>query len=173
MKFYLLVSLSVLSIFPPGLLSYSSGIFFKNSIIAHLETVLFLDYVDLYRPSDTIIHNSAIFPMTVRACHFSLLSLLAKISACSIATKRSKRFASFFVSLGARVLNFGLSVRNSIQMANLRKQIAIVEKPLSEFSQPMQIQEAKLVKVQSNQIKIAEQLQVTQKTLNDMIPILD
>ena len=37
----------------------------------------------------------------------------------------------------------------------------------------MQIQEAKLVKVQSNQIKIAEQLQVTQKALNDMIPILN
>ena len=39
MKFYLLAFLSVLSIFPSGLLSYSSGIFFKNSKIAHLEII--------------------------------------------------------------------------------------------------------------------------------------
>ena len=173
MKFYLLVFLSVLNIFPPGLISYSSGIFFKNSTIAHLETGLFLDYVGLYRPSDTVIHNSAIFPMTAGTCHFLPLSAAAKIPACNITTKRSKHFVSLLIGLGAGVVNFGLSVGNGIQIANLRKQIAIVEKSLSEFSQTMQIQEANLVKVQSNQIKIAEQLQVTQKALSDMLPILN
>ncbi|CAF2060428.1 unnamed protein product [Rotaria magnacalcarata] len=58
-------------------------------------------------------------------------------------------------------------------MLNLQQQVEIVEKSLSEFSQTMHIHEAKLAKIQSNQIKIAEQLQVTQQAINAIIPVLD
>ena len=139
MNFYLLVFLSALSIFPPCLRSYSGSIFFKNSTIAHLETGLFLDYVGLYRPSDTIIHNSAIFPMTTGTCHFLPLSAIAKCLACNITTKRNKHFISLLVGLSVGVVNFDLTVENGIQIANLQKKVAIVEKSLSELSQTMQI----------------------------------
>ncbi|CAF4441514.1 unnamed protein product, partial [Rotaria magnacalcarata] len=67
----------------------------------------------------------------------------------------------------------GLSIANSIQMLNLQEQVEMVENTLSELSKTTQIDEVKLAKIQPNQIKIAEQLQVTQHAINDIIPVLD
>ncbi|CAF4571322.1 unnamed protein product, partial [Rotaria magnacalcarata] len=74
---------------------------------------------------------------------------------------------------GVGVISMGLSIANSIQMLNLQEQVEMVENTLSELSQTMQMHEAKLAKIQPNQIKIAEQLQVTQHAINDIIPVLD
>ncbi|CAF2262998.1 unnamed protein product, partial [Rotaria magnacalcarata] len=74
---------------------------------------------------------------------------------------------------GVGIISMGLSVANSIQLLNLQEQVEMIENTLSEFSQTIQMHEAKLAKIQPNQIKIAEQLQVTQHAINDIIPVLD
>ena len=51
--------------------------------------------------------------------------------------------------------------------------MGVVEKSLSEFSQNLQIQGVQLSKIGLNQIELAEELDVTQKALNAMIPILN
>jgi hypothetical protein len=155
------------------LLSHSNSLFVKNTTIAHLETGLFLDYVGLYTPSETIIHNSAIFPMTTATCHFLPLSAAESIPSCNVTTKRQKRLITDIVSLGMGVINLGISAANTIQITNLQEQVALVEKALTKFSQNMQIHGAQLAKIQSNQIELAEELQVTQKAFNAMIPILN
>ena len=173
MKYYLIVFLSLLSILPLTVHAHSDGSFWKNSTIAHLEAGLFFDYVGLYKPSNTIIHNSAIFPMTTEACHLLPLSDAADIPLCNVTTHRHKRSRSRLISLGVGIISMGLSIANSIQLLNLQEQVEMIENTLSEFSQTMQIHEAKLAKIQPNQIKIAEQLQVTQHAINDIIPVLD
>ena len=58
-------------------------------------------------------------------------------------------------------------------MKNLERQVTMIEKSLSKFSQTLEIHEAQLAKIQSNQIKMAVKLQVTQNALNALIPVLD
>ena len=169
----LTIILALLSLLPLCLLSHSHGLFLKNTTIAHPETGLFLDYVGLYSPSETIIHNSAIFPMTTATCHFLPLSAAQSIPSCNITAKRHKRLITDVISIGMGAINLGISAANTMQIINLQKQVGIVEKSLSEFSQTMQIHGAQLAKLESNQIALAEELQVTQQALNAMIPILN
>ncbi|CAF1381703.1 unnamed protein product [Rotaria magnacalcarata] len=111
--------------------------------------------------------------MTTEVCHLLPLSHAANIPSCNVTTQRHKRSRFRLISLGVGVISMGLSIANSIQMLNLQEQVEMVENTLSELSQTMQIHEAKLAKIQQNQIKIAEQLQVTQHAINDIIPVLD
>ncbi|CAF4174015.1 unnamed protein product, partial [Rotaria magnacalcarata] len=111
--------------------------------------------------------------MTTEACHRLPLSDAADIPSCNVTTHRHKRSRSRLISLGAGLISMGLFIVNSIQLLNLREQVEMIENTLSEFSQTIQIHEAKLAKLQSNQIKIAEQLQVTQHAINDIIPVLN
>ena len=166
----LLALLSLLLMCP---LSYSYGLFSKNTTIAYSETGLFLDYVGLYTPSETIIHNSAIFPMTTATCHFLPLSAAQSIPSCNITIKRHKRLVTDLVSIGMGVISIGMSTANTIQISNLQGQVAVVEKALTEYSQAMQIHGAQLAKIHSNQIELAEELHATQQTLDAMIPILN
>ncbi|CAF1436199.1 unnamed protein product [Adineta steineri] len=69
-------------------------------------------------------------------------------------------------------INLGISAANSMQISNLQEQVAVVEKALTEYSHNLQIQGAQLAKIHSNQIELAEELQVTQQALNAMVPIL-
>ena len=151
----------------------SDGIFSKN-IIAHPETGLFLNFVGLYRPSHAIIHNSAIFPMTTATCHFIPLSAAENIPSCNVTGRRSKRAAPILIALGVgAAAAIGLSASNSIQALHLQKQVAVVEQSLSKFANTMQIHGAYLAEIGSNQIKIIEELDRTQKALNAMGPILN
>lgn len=165
--------LSLLSLGLLCVLSHSDDLFLKNTMIAHPETGLFLDYVGLYTPSQTIIHNSAIFPMTATTCHFLPLSAAQSIPSCNITTKRHKRLITDVISLGMGAINLGISAANSIQLANLQQQVAFVEKALTEFSQGMQINGAQLARIHANQIELTDELHATQQALNAMIPILN
>ena len=127
----------------------------------------------LYTPSETIIHNSAIFPMTTATCHFLPLSAAQNIPSCNITIKRHKRLATDIISIGIGSAALGISAVNSKQIANLQTQVALIEKALTEYSQAMQIHGAQLAKIHSNQIELAEELHATQKTLDAIIPILN
>jgi hypothetical protein len=169
----LTIILSLLSLLPLCLLSHPDGLFSKNTTIAHPETGLFLDYVGLYTPSETIIHNSAIFPMTTATCHFLPLSAAESIPSCNITTRRHKRLITDVISLGMGAINLAVSAANSMQIANLQQQVAVVEKALTEYSQNMQIHGAQLARLHSNQIELTEELQLTQHAFNAMIPIIN
>ncbi|CAF0931307.1 unnamed protein product [Adineta steineri] len=110
--------------------------------------------------------------MTAATCHFLPLSAAQNIAACNITTKRQKRLITDFISIGMGAINLGISAANSMQISNLQEQVAVVEKALTEYSQNLQIQGAQLAKIHSNQIELAEELQVTQQALNAMVPIL-
>ena len=173
MKYYIMVILVLLILSAVRLHAYSNGIFSKNTTIAHPETGLFLDYVGLYTPSETIIHTSAIFPMTTATCHFLPLSAAENIPSCNITKKRNKRLIGDVISVGIATASLAMSVSNSMQIADLRQQIALVEHSLSKFSETLQLHGAQLVKITQKQIELTEELQLTQKALNAMIPILD
>lgn len=170
----LLIYLFIL--FPQCFYSFSNDILpSMNTTIAHLETGLFLNYVGVYKPSDTIIHNSAIFPMTIETCHLLPSAAVLKIPACNIKQqrRRRKRVALAIIAVGVGLAHVGLTIRNTIQIANLQYQIDLVENTLSNFNQIINIHEAKLANIQSNQIKIIKELQLTQRAINSLIPILD
>ena len=152
--------------------AYLDGLFSKGRTVAHPETGLFLDYIGQYTPSEKIIHNSAIFPMTTATCHFLPLSAAENIPSCNITIKRRKRFIDP-ISLGVGVVSLGMSVTNSIQIGNLQQEVALVESTLSKLSQTVEIHGAHLTKLSLQQIEITAELQKTQKAINDIIPILD
>ncbi|CAF1475452.1 unnamed protein product [Adineta steineri] len=110
--------------------------------------------------------------MTAATCHFLPLSAAQNIAACNITTKRQKRLITDVISIGMGAINLGISAANSMQISNLQQQVAVVEKALTEYSQNLQIQGAQLAKIHSNQIELADELQVTQQALNAMVPIL-
>jgi hypothetical protein len=153
---------------------HSNGIFSKNTTIAHPETGLFLDYVGVYTPAETIIHNSAFFPMTAATCHFIPLSAVENIPACNITGKRHKRGAPVLIAVGiGALMTIGMSFSNLMQTSSLQQQVALVERSLLQFSQTMKIHGAYLAKIESKQIELIEELERTQKTLNAMVPILN
>ena len=168
-----LIILVHLDFFSLCVFSHSDGLFLKNGTIAHPETGLFFDYVGLYTPAEAIIHNSAIFPMSTSTCHFLPLSAAESIPSCNITIKRSKRLVTDIISLGMGAINLGISATNSMQIGNLQEQMAVVEKALTDYSRNMQIHGAQLAKMHSHQIELAEELQVTQKALNSLIPIVN
>lgn len=112
--------------------------------------------------------------MTTSTCHFLPLSAAKNIPRCNITTTktRRKRFASV-VSLAVAPASLGISVSNSLQIANLQQQVAVVEDSLSRLSQTVDIYGAQLTKFSLKQIKVIEELQVTQKAINDMIPVVN
>lgn len=78
--------------------------------------------------------------MTTSTCHFLPLSAAKNIPRCNITTTktRRKRFASV-VSLAVAPASLGISVSNSLQIANLQQQVAVVENSLSRLSQTVDI----------------------------------
>ncbi|CAF1281173.1 unnamed protein product [Adineta steineri] len=110
--------------------------------------------------------------MTTATCHFLPLSAAQNIAACNITTKRQKGLITDFIGIGMGAINLGMSAANSMQISNLQQQVAVVEKGLTEYSQNLQIQGAELAKIHSNQIELADELQVTQQVLNAIVPIL-
>ena len=133
MKYCLAMKLSLISLFSPYFLEGAYGIFMKDFTIAHPETGLFFDCVGLYTPSETIIHNSAIFPMTTATCHFLPLSAAETVPSCNITTKRHKRLVGAVISLGIGAINLAISTANTIQLASLQQQVVLVEKSLSSW----------------------------------------
>ena len=95
--------------------------FSTNTTITHPESGLFLDYMDPYIPSDTIIHNSAIFPMTNDMCHFLPLLAAEQILSCNVTPHRNKRILSTILSLGLGTASLGFSISNSLQILGLQK----------------------------------------------------
>ena len=153
--------------------AFPQNIFSTNTTIAHPESGLFLDYVGPYLPSQAVIHSTALFPMTASTCYLLPLSAAEKIPSCNLTLPRPKRLVPFIISLGVGALNLGLSVSNTIQMGSLQKEIALVEKSLSDLSQQTQIIGAQLVQAQSGQFRIVEQLQMTQQLIESTVPIIN
>lgn len=172
MKYYLVSILVLLSLYQMHANTHFNDIFARNTIITHAQTGLFLSYVGLYTPAETNIHNSAIFPMTTARCYFLPLAAAANIPSCNITSKRYKRFLAEIVSLGIGTKSLRISKSNKKQLKNLEKQIKDVGQSLSKYSETMQVQEARLAKVKSNQIILTEELQLTQQTINAILPIL-
>ena len=143
--------------------TFSKNIFSTNNTIAHPESGLFLDYVGPYTPSDTVIHNTAIFPMTVHTCHFLPLAAAEKIPLCNITFVRTKRMILNLLSLGAGTISLGISTANNIQISNLRQQMAIVRQSLGRLAETTQLHTAQLVKIKLDQIQLVEQLDTTKK----------
>ena len=151
----------------------TKNIFSTNTTIAHPESGLFFDYIGPYLPSDTVIHNSAIFPMTVHTCHFLPLETAEKIPVCNITLSRTKRLIPAIIALGAGAITLGISISNSIQNSGLQQEIALVHKSLADLSETVQLHRAQLVKIHAGHIQLAEQLDVTQKLLESTIPVLN
>ncbi|CAM4970324.1 unnamed protein product [Rotaria socialis] len=174
MQYYIIVIPFLVSLSALRLHAYSSKIFSKDTTIAHPETGLFLDYVGMYTPSEKIIHNSAIFPMTPDTCHFLPSSAVENIPSCNITAKtRRKRFIDSIVSVGIGAASLALSVSNTIQIENLQQQVALVENTLSKFSQTVKIHGAQLAKLTLKHIELTEQLEITQEAIDEILPVLD
>lgn len=177
MEYYLSIILFILSLFSADHMAHSNSIFSENATIVYPETGLFLDYVGLYKPSDTVIHNSAIFPMTTMTCHFLPISAVESIPGCNltnnITNKRTKRSPLGVISLGVGAISLAMSAINAVKTLQLSRQVAAIERSLSKFSQTLQLHGARLAKIEENQIKLAEELHITQKALNDLIPIIN
>jgi hypothetical protein len=172
MRYNIVLLFLLLILFSHNIHGKLNEIFGQNTTIGHPESGLFFTYVGSYTPSDKIIHNSAIFPMTVATCHFLPLSSASKIPSCNITMKRNKRFVTDVISIGVGLTSLAISTANSMQIVNLQQQVTLVEKSLSEFSKTMRAHGALLVKLQETQIELAKELQTTQQAINAIIPIL-
>lgn len=173
MKYNLYIILLLLSLYRMHMTAHFNDIFSRNTIIAHPQTGLFLSYVGLYIPSKTIIHNSVIFPMTTATCYFLPLSAAKNIPSCNITSTRYKRFLFDVLSIGFGTASLSVSVSNKIMLKNLQQQVGLVETSLFKYSETIQVLEARLAKLELNQIILTDELQVTQQTLNAMLPILN
>ncbi|CAF2228694.1 unnamed protein product, partial [Rotaria magnacalcarata] len=132
--------------------------FSKETTIAYPAIGLFLDYAGLYTPSETIIHNSAIFPMTISSCNFLSVSAAESVPSCNITRTRHKRLIGSVVSVANGSASLGISLSSSIQIGNLQQQIAVVAKTLSKHSQTVKIHGTQLAKLTSKHIELAEEI---------------
>jgi hypothetical protein len=171
MNYCLIVILFLIFLFPLRLHTYPNNVFSKKTTIAHPKSGLFLDYVGQYIPPEEIIHTSAIFPMTTSTCHFLPFSAAKHIPSCNITKKRIKRLIDP-VSFGIASTSLALSVTNSGLIAKLFHDVAVVGRSLSRLSQTVELYGVQLAKISAKNIEIIEELQVTQKVLDDMVPVL-
>nr|ARJ54444.1 envelope fusion glycoprotein [Adineta vaga] len=176
MQNHIMVVLCILIVYTLHLNAYSNGTISRDTITAHPETGLFLDYTGVYTPAEAIIHKSVVFPMTTTTCHFLPLSAVEIIPSCNITIKRNKRYASTVISvinLFAGDASLGMSIYNSMQTAHLQEQITLVQGSLTKFSKMVDIHQGQLVKLTEKHIELTDQLQVTQKAPNDLIPVIN
>lgn len=173
MKYNLFNILFLLSVYPLHMSARFDDIFRKNTIIGHPQTGLFFNYLGLYAPSETIIHNSAIFPMTAAACYFLPISAAETIPSCNITSKRYKRFIPGIVSVGSGAWSLSVSKSNQLKLENLQQQMEVLKKALLKYSETIQVDGARLANLDSNQISLTEELRMTQKTFSAMLSTLN
>jgi hypothetical protein len=109
--------------------------------------------------------------MTTATCHFLPLSAAKLIISCDITKKRTKRFIPL-IAVGIAVAGVGLSGTNAVLTAMLYEQVAHVENSLSSLSKTVELYGAQLTKISSKHIEIIEELEATQKALDDMMPVI-
>ena len=179
MQIHAIIILLLLVLFSSHLYAYSNDSILRDTIIAHPETGVFLNYIGTYRPSERIVHASAIFPMTTATCHFLPLSASEKIPSCSVTARRNKRVVGIVAGIVGGVIGvcaafagLGMSIANTIQNENLQEQIALMDTSLTKFSKMLDIHQGQLAKITAKHIELTDQLQVTQKAINDIVPVI-
>lgn len=150
-----------------------NDLFTKHTMIAHPETGLFADYVGLYTPAETVIHNTAIFPMTTATCHFLPLAAAEKIPSCNVTSKRPKRALGALIALGVGLLTLGTSTSSMLLTMNLQKEVTKVESILHQLSGRLETHGTHLLRLNTNQIELAEYLETTQEALDAVVPSLE
>ena len=110
--------------------------------------------------------------MTASTCHFLPLSAAENIPSCNVTGRRNKRAVPIIIALGFGAMTLGMSYSNWQQIGSLQREVTLVERTLSRHSQTLQIHGAYLAKIGAKQIELTEELQMTQKNLEAMVPIL-
>jgi hypothetical protein len=147
----------------------------NGPIVAAPNAGLVLLYKRQYRPSNHVIYNTAMFPMTAATCYLILVAAARRISACDNFTThiRHKRILTDIISIAASSATLGMSTvalgtatASIILAKNLEKKVNELQNSMQTMSNRLEVGEARMAQFESNQLKLGMVLKQSEHLLN-------
>jgi hypothetical protein len=149
----------------------SKNININGSIITAPNAGIILLHKGQYRPSNQVVHNTAMFPMTAATCYLLPIGAARKIPTCNNFTSHimHKRFLADIISIAASTAALGASTASIILTKNLEKKVNQLQTSMETMSNYIQVGEARMAQFETNQIRLGTSLQQSQQLLNTTI----
>jgi hypothetical protein len=149
----------------------ATNIDFNESIITAPNAGLILLYKGQYRPSNHVIYNTAMFPMTASTCYLLPIKAARKIPTCNNFTLniRNKRFLADIISIGVSSAALGTATASMVLTKTLAKKVNQLETSMQTMSNRLEIGEARMVQFDKNQIRLGMILQQSERVLNSTV----
>nr|ARJ54448.1 envelope fusion glycoprotein [Adineta vaga] len=143
----------------------------NGSIITAPNAGLVVLYQGQYRPSNRIIFNTAMLPMTTETCYLLPIAAARKIPACNNFTSniRHKRLIGDIISIGMSTIALGTATTSLVLTKSLQKKVNEFEGHLQTFSNRVELGEARMVQFDKNQIRLGLSLQQTEHLVNSTV----
>ncbi len=144
---------------------------FNESVITAPNAGLILLYTGQYRPSDRVIYNTAMLPMTPATCYLLPIAAARRIPTCNNFTVhiRHKRFLTDIISIGVTTAALGTATASIVLTKNLEKKVSQLETSMQTMSDRLKIGEARMVQFEKNEIRLGMILQQSERLLNSTI----
>ena len=135
-------------------------------------------YKGQYLPSEHVVHNTAMFPMTATTCHLIPINAAAKVPACNnhtIHTRRKRLFtdvisiATSAIAASTATAAIGTAAASIVLSKNLEKKVNEVRASMQTMSNQLAVGEARMAQFDTNQIRLGTILQNSQRILNSTI----
>lgn len=139
-------------------------------------------YKGQYTPSEHVVHNTAMFPMTAATCYLMPTSAATKVPACNNYTihTRRKRLLTDVISITASAIAtttataaMGTATASIILSKNLEKKVNELRGNMQEMSNRLKVGEARMAQFETNQIRLGTILQNSQRILNSTINVVN
>ncbi|CAF4629022.1 unnamed protein product [Rotaria socialis] len=124
-----------------------------------------------YIPSDHVIYNTAMFPMTTNTCYLLPIREARKIPACkdfAILT-RHKRLITDIITIGTSALALGTATASMILTKNLEKKVNQFQHNIKIIADRLELGEARMIQFEKNQMQLGMILQQSENLLNSTI----
>lgn len=180
----------------------TSRILLPKGNVLHKTSGLVMQYVSEYKPANNIASITVSIPMTRDICYLIPLKARRKIPQCNITSEqekdshgketaetganltetqasnhptngRNKRFVLDIISLALGTAATTLSTSNTIQIANLQKEVRAVTTSIEEMKTVYNRQNSQIIHLAEGQKESAEALHHTQTALNNTIAIVN
>ena len=150
---------------------FSPKINSSGSIITAPNAGLVMLHKGQYIPANHIISNTVMFPMTANTCYLLPINAARKISACNYfkIPARHKRLVAEIITIGASFISMGTAATSIALTMKLDSKVNQLQTNMRRLSDRLEIGEARMIKFETNQIRLGMILQQSEHLLNSSI----
>ena len=153
-----------------------------ESIITAPNAGIVLLYKGQYLPSEQVVHNTAMFPMTAMTCYLIPANAAIKVPACNSYTIRTRRkrlitdiisITTSAIAASTAAAAMGTATASIVLSKNLEKKMNEVRASMHKMSNQLAVGEARMGQFETNQMRLGMILQNSQRLLNSTVNLVN